>query len=149
MKRGSRKSPLQLQREHKTPDQVQKEFLITQKRAFIKDKFYPALEAATVSADEASQLLSAIVALIMEEAMEKLRTTEMEEIRGRLVAKLCSDDQRILQIEKLVDSFKGMTLFEARGHCESMKAVISQMTIDEMRNRTLTSLNVQWDRYLS
>lgn len=147
IRKGARKSPIQ--RTPKTKEELERELRLNKNRAFVKDIFYPALEEATISVDEASMLLQALISLIMEEAMETLKNTEMSQISGRLVSKLTSDNERVLAIEKLVNAFKGQTLFEARGNIEGMNAVISQMKIDEMQNRTLSSMNVNWDKYLS
>lgn len=138
----SKKSPL-------TKEQVERDFKRAQARKLIKEKFYPALVEATISVDEAQMLLQAAVGLIMEEAMEALRTTKMSMIRNRLVKKLAPNDERLLQIEKLMDIFNEQSLFEARGHLESMKAVIEQMKIDEMMKRKLDTLTPDWDRYLN
>ncbi len=142
MKQGSKKSPV-------TKDQLLREQEMAHKRAFIKEKLFPALVSATVSVDEASMLLQAMVALIMEEAMETLRVKRMKEIQNRIVKKLTSNDERLLQIEHLVGLFENYTLFDARGHLEGVKAVIEQMKIDEMQSRKLDTLKVDWDRYLN
>lgn len=137
-----KKSPL-------TKEEVKRDFKRAQDRKLIKEQFYPALVEATVSVDEAQMLLQAAVSLIMEEAMEKLRTTLVADIRNRLVKKLAPNDERLLQIEKLIDIFHDHTLFEARGHFESMKAVIEQMKMDEMQKRKLDTLIPDWERYLN
>lgn len=129
-------------------EEVERDYKRAQARKLIKEEFYPALVDATISVDEAQMLLQAAVALIMEEAMEKLRTTLVADIRNRLVKKLAPNDERLLQIEKLVDIFHDHTLFEARGHFESMRAVIQQMQLDEMQKRKLDTLIPDWDRYL-
>lgn len=140
--KGTKKSPI-------SKEQLEREMKLAQSRKLIKEQFYPALQEATISVDEATQLLNAAISLIMEEAMETLRTRRMSEIRDRIVNKLCPNDERLLQIEKLMEIFDMQTLFEARGHLESMKAVISQMQIDEMRNRKLDTFTPDWGRYLN
>ena len=141
MQKGSKKSPV-------TKESLANEMRLNQSRALIKDKFYPALQEATESVDEAQMLMQAAVSLIMEEAMETLRTTKIKDIRSRLVSKLAPNDERLLQIEKLIDVFKDSSLFETRGHFESMRAVINQMQQDEMRSRKLDTFIPNWDRYL-
>lgn len=136
------KSPL-------TKEEVQRDYKRAQDRKLIKERFYPALVDATISVDEAQMLLQAANSLIMEEAMEILRIKKMDEIKNRVVRKLCPDDTRLLKIENLISVFDGMSLFEVRGHFESMGAVLRQMTTDEMRNRPLSSMNPAWERYLS
>lgn len=142
MRRGSKKSPV-------TKEQLEQQQRNNEKREFIKNKLFPALVSATISVDEATFLLQALVALIMEEAMETLRSKKMDEIKGRIVKKLCPNDERLLQIEHLVGLFDDLTLFDARGHVEGIKAVIEQMKIDEMQSRKLDTLKVNWERYLT
>lgn len=136
------KSPL-------TKEEVERDFKRAQARKLIKEKFYPALVEATISVDEAQMLLQAATGLIMEEAMEKLRSTLVADIRNRLVKKLAPDGNRQVKIEALIDIFHDHTLFEARGHFESMRAVIDQMKTDEMQRRKLDTLTPDWDRYLN
>jgi len=142
-----KKSPLKAAPRSK--EEIAREMKLKADRQLIKEEFFPALKEATISIDEASQLLSATVAVIMEEAMAVLKEKTIKQIKGKLVKKLCPDDERLLQIEKLISIFDGKTLFDARGHFEAMKAVISQMMNDEMRNRKLDSLKEDWGRYLN
>ncbi len=142
MKKGTKKSPV-------TKEQLFQQQENAYKRAFIRQDFYPALVNATVSVDEAGQLLQATISLIMEEAMETLRSKQMHEIRNRIVKKLCPDNERLLAIEELVSLFDKQTLFDARSNLEGMKAVLEQMKIDEMTKRGLDTLKVDWDRYLT
>jgi hypothetical protein len=136
-------------RVNKTEAEILKDMEMARKRTFIKESFYPALEKATVSVDEAAMLMQAVVALIMEEAMQTLRDKKMGAIKERLIKKLCPQDERLGAITTLVEQFDTQTLFEARGHFESMKQVIEQMKMDEMQNRPLSSLQANWDRYLN
>lgn len=129
-------------------EDIKRDYKRAQDRKLIKEQFYPALVEATISVDEAQMFLQAAASLIMEEAMEKLRTTNVSEIRSRLVRKLAPSDERLLQVERLIDIFYDHTLFEARGHFESMRAVIEQMKTDEMQKRKLDTMIPDWDRYL-
>lgn len=142
MKKGSKKSPV-------TKEELLRQQKLTQQRKFIIEQFFPALKEATVSIDEATQLLNATTSLIMEEAMEVLRTKKMAEVRNRIVKKLCPNDERLLAIEHLIDLFEKQTLFEVRLNIEGLKAAIEQMKIDEMRSRKLDTLKEDWDRYLN
>ena len=146
MKKGSKKSPVKAI--PRTKEEIRRDFERAQNRKLIIERFFPALEEATISVDEASALLQACTALIMAEAMNTLKAMKVKDIRSALVNGLAPNDERLLQIEKLIEIFEDMTLFEARGHFESMKAVIQQMQMDEMRNRKLGSLTQNWDRYL-
>lgn len=142
MKKGSKKSPV-------SKEELERNIKREQNRRLIKEKFYPALVEATESVDEATMLLQAAVAVLMEEAMEALRNTRVIEIRNRILKKLAPNDERILQLEKLVDIFRDQSLYEARGHFESMRAVIDQMKMEEFQGRKLDSLTPKWDKYLS
>lgn len=142
MKKGTKKSPV-------TKDQLIRDQELRRKRAIIVDKFFPALVEATISIDEAKMLLQAATSLIMEEVMQTMRERKFKEIKGRLVKKLCSNDERLLQIEKLLDIFDNETLFVSRELIEGMKAAIEQMTLDEMMNRKLDTLKPDWNRMLN
>ncbi len=142
-----KKSPIKIV--PRTADQIQRDNEIARKRKFIIDKFFPALKEATISVDESTMLLQATVALVMEEAMETLRTKKVKDIKNRLIKRLAPNDERLLQIERLIGLFDDLTLFETRGHFESMKAVIEQMKIDEMQARKLDSFTIDWDRMLT
>lgn len=142
VKKGTKKSPI-------TKEQLLQQQEANYRKEFIKNKFYPALVAATVSVDEASMLLGAMTSLVMEEAMETLRSTKMSEIRSRITKKLTGDNDRVVVVENLVALFDKQTLFDARSNFEGMKAVIEQMKIDDMQNRKLDTLKVDWDRYLT
>ncbi len=146
MKKGSKKSPIQ--HTPKTKEELEREMKLEAGRKLIIERFFPALKEATVSVDEATMLLGAACSLIMEEAMEALKTTKMDAVRNRIVKKLCPNDERLIQIENLIKIFDNQSLFEARGHFESMKACIEQMKMDEMRSRKLDTLKEDWDRYL-
>lgn len=135
------KSPL-------TKEQVAQDYKRAQARKLIKERFYPALVEATISVDEAGMLLQAATSLIMEEAMEKLRSTPMKDIKSRMVKKLAPNDERVLQIEKLLEVFDNHTLFDARWHFESMRAVLEQMKTDEFQKRKLDTMTPDWERYL-
>lgn len=142
MKKGTKKSPV-------TKEQLIRDQELRRKRAIIVDKFFPALVEATISIDEAKMLLQAATSLIMEEVMQTMRERKFREIKGRLVKKLCSNDERLLQIEKLLDIFDNETLFVSRELIEGMKAAIEQMTLDEMMNRKLDTLKPDWNRMLN
>ncbi len=141
-KKGSKRSPI-------SKDALIKENENREKRDFIINHFFPALRDATISVDEAGFLLGGIVSLIMEEAMEALKTTRMRDVRQRIIEKLCPNDERVLSIGHLVTLFDGQTLFEARGNIEGMKQVVEQIKMDEMRSKKLADVKVDWQRYLT
>lgn len=135
-------------RAHKSEDEILAEMERARKRTFIRETFYPALVNATVSVDEAGMLLQAVVSLIMEDAMHTLRTKKISEIETWLIEKLSDEDDTKFRVSELLKGFENMTLFEARGHFESMKSIIEQMKIDEMRGRKLDTMTPDWEKYL-
>lgn len=137
-----------MSRQNKTEKDLLKEMKRGEDIRFIKDKFYPAVVNATVSVDEAGMLLQAMSALVMEEAMETLNKTKVKDVKNRMVKKLAPNDERLLQIEALVNLFDEKTLFDARGHCEGLKAVIEQMKIEHFQATKLSDLTPDWGRYL-
>ncbi len=141
-KKGSKRSPL-------SKDELWRQQENKEKRQFIIEHFFPALRDTTKSVDEAAFLLQGVVSLIMEEAMEALKSTRMREIRQRLIEKLCPEGERLLSIEHLITLFDSQTLFEARGNIEGMKAVIEQVKIDEMQKKPLADVEMNWERYLN
>ncbi len=141
-KKGSKRSPI-------SKDALWKEQENKERRQFIIEQFFPALKDATISVDEAGFLLQGIVSLIMEEAMETLKSTRMRDIRSRIVKKLCPNDERLLSIGLLVELFDSQTLFEARGNFEGMRAILEQVKLDEMRAKKLGDIKMEWERYLT
>lgn len=146
MRKGSKKSPLQ----RRTKEELEREMKMEAKRRLIKEQFYPSLKDTNYSVEETGMLLGAISSLIMAEAMEALHVIKMEEIQKKVVKKLTQEQEGkgSVELEKLMDVFKGHSLFEVRGHIESMKQVIEQMKIEEFQGRKLDSLVPLWEKYL-
>lgn len=142
MRKGAKKSPL-------TKEQLQRQMENERKGKIIVNQFFPALIDATISIDEAKMFLSAATSLIMEEVMQAMRERKFSEIRKRLVKKLCPDDERVIQVEKLLTIFDDETLFVSREIIEGMKAAIEQMIIGELQTRKLDTLKPDWKKYLT
>lgn len=132
-----------------TEEQIARNMEIARKRNIIVEKFYPALCEATVSVDEAKMLTQAAASLIMEEVLQTMKERTFDEIYARLVKKLTSEGERVLEIEALFDTLKGENLFVAREIIEGMTRAIDQMTMDEMRERPLNSLKADWPKMLN
>lgn len=147
MRKGTKKSPIQ--KVPRTKEQIARDVKISEDRRLIVEKVFPALKETTVSVDEATQLLSAMTALVMEEAMNTLRDKLVYSVKDKMLKKLCPDGERQTAIDDLLSLFDQQTLFEARGHFEALKSVIEQMKMDEMRNRKLDTLKEDWPRYLN
>ncbi len=142
MKKGAKKSPV-------TKEELFRQQENKYKKDFIREKFYPALVGATKSVDEAGHLLQAMTSLVMEEAMETLRSKKMNEVRERIIKKLCPDNERLVEIRNVVSLFDKQTLFDARSVFEGVKSMLEQMKIDEMSSRSLSTMKVDWERYFS
>jgi hypothetical protein len=148
MKQGSKKSPIQVPR---SKEELEREIKINNKRRLIKEDFYPSLKDLGYSVEETGLLLGAISSLIMAEAMETLNVIKGKQIANKFAKKLtdAQEGQGLLGIEKLLNLFKDLSLFEIRGHVEAMKQVIEQMKLDEFQAKKLSDMNPNWDKYLS
>lgn len=147
MKRGSKKSPIQ--NTPRTKEQIERDMEVARKRKIVVEQFYPALLEATISIDEAKMLNQSIAALLMEEVLHTMRERKFDEIYNRLVKKLCPNDDRLLQIEKLLNTVRNENLFVAREIIEGMNRAIEQMIYDELKSRKLDTLKADWERYLN
>lgn len=141
-----KKSPIQ---HPKSKEELELEIKREESKRFIKEKFYPAVAAATVSVDEATSLLQAAGELIMGEAMQVMKTMKIKDVRNILVRKLAPNDERLLEIEALIGLFDEKTLFDARVSLQNMQSVVEQMKIDAMRKAKLSEMTPDWDRYLN
>lgn len=128
-----------------TKEQIAAQMKVNGQQDLIEKVVFPAVVNATTSIDEAKMLLRAISASIMEESMKVLRETKMADIREGLVKKL-TEEGRVEEIDALLKSLDDQTLFDSRMLIEGLSSAIEQMIIDEMRGRTLRSLEVDWKR---
>lgn len=138
---------------HRTSEQIvadmEREAERRRKRDLIVDQFYPALEKASISIDEAKALLSAFGALVMEEAMKTLKEKKIADVKESMLSVLCADGTRKAEVGALLDVFGAETLYSTRNFIEGMNASITQATTDEQRDRTLDTLKMNWDKYLT
>lgn len=138
---------------NKTKEQLVKEAenkkIVEHKKDIIVNKFYPALVGATISVEEAKSLIQAMGSLIMEEGLKAMRLRKFDEVAPSIFKVLCADSQREQEIEKLLSTLYGETLFVAREIVEGMTGVIGVATATEMKGRTLDTLKVDWDSYLN
>ena len=114
-------------------------------RTLAKDKFYPALVAATVSVDEAKMLLQSISSIIMEDALKVLRERKVSDVKERLIKTLCPNGDREKEITALIEVLNSETLFDTKAQVEGMTNVIDYMIRTEMQGRTLNSFTPDWD----
>lgn len=130
-------------------EQIAQQLDAVRKKGIVRDKFYPALTAATVSVDEAKMLIHSISTLIMEEAMMTLREKKMSEIEAKLLKRLCPDGDQEKEVKELLAVFSGESLFTTRELTEGMSQAIEYMIQTDMRNRTLNSFEPNWDLMLT
>ncbi len=122
---------------------------IARKRVIIVDKFYPALIKATISVDEAKSLINAMSTLLMENVLQTMKERKIDEISESMIKILCTDGQRLPEIKELISTLSGENLFVSREIIEGMTKAINAMEMDEMRERNLSTLKTNWDKYLN
>ena len=132
-------------RVERTKEQIAAQLKTNNQQDLIEKAVFPAVVAATTSIDEAKMLLRAISTSIMEKSMEVLRETKMADVRKELVKKL-TEEGREEEVDALLAALDDQTLLDSRMLVEGLSSAIEQMIIDEMRNRTLNSLEVDWKR---
>lgn len=130
------------------PEQIARMMDVKRQQALTREKLYPALVDATVSIDESKMLLQAINSLIMEESLQVLREKKVQEIKDKLVKKLCEED-REKEITALLETISGETLFTAKSLIEGLTAAIDYTLRAESMNRTLNSLEPDWDTMMT
>lgn len=135
-------------RVEKTKEQIAHEFEVRRQQELIEKQSYPATVAATTSVDEAKMLLRAISTSIMESSMEVLRETKMKDVRAKILKMLTADGVREKEVDALLATFDEETLLDSRKLVEGLSAVIEQMILDEMKERTLNSFEINWDRMM-
>jgi len=121
---------------------------VKRKQGIITEQFYPALIKATISVEEAKMLIQALGSLIMEEVLKTMKERKFSEIKDILIEKLTKEGRKE-EIVALLDTLKEENLFTARELIEGMSNAIQQMIIDEMQNRKLDSMKIDWNRYLN
>lgn len=138
---------------HPTKEQlvedVKRKQEVSRKKDILINKFYPALEEATVSIDEAKMLISAISSLMMEEVLSTMKILKFSAVIDNLHTKLCADGQRSEEVKKLLTTLEGENLYVAREILEGVTRSIETMITAEMRDRKLFSLKTNWDLHLN
>jgi hypothetical protein len=119
------------------------------KRQIIVDTFYPSLVNATISVNEAKDLISAMANLLMEDTLNTMKERKFADIAPRLHKVLCEDGERQDEIKALLDTLKDENLFVAREIIEGMTRAIDVMVSDELKGRKLDTLKADWDKYLN
>ena len=131
---------------NKTKEQIEKEMETLQKvrvyRAFVKDEFYPALQSASNSLDDAKFLLTGLANMVFQEFLTLMKQSKFADLH--LEAKLDPKNNHYEDHKKLLSLFKEKNVFESRELIEGMKGEIDAMITNEMKDRKLDSLKTMW-----
>lgn len=137
------------QKHIQSPEEIAKVLDTNRKKLVVKEKLFPALVGATVSIDEAKMLLQSLSGLIMEDSLIILKEKKIEAILDRLVKKLCPDGEREKEVRELLVTLSAETLYDAKVLVEGLSNSIEYMLQSELKDRTLNSLEPDWDKILT
>ncbi len=109
---------------------------------FIKAEFWPALCDASTSIEDATILVSGFNTQIMQEFLARMKEVKIAELN--LDTKLDTTSAKYEENKKLVALFQDMNVFEAKELIEGMQHEIETFKVDEMRSRSLDTLETKW-----
>lgn len=109
---------------------------------FIKEKFWPALNDATDSIEDAQMFLQGFNAALMQSFLAAMKEKKFGEYS--LVDKLDPKHEKIEAQKKLVALFDEYTVFDAKGLIEGMTNEINTFIQDEKKKRPLATLHPTW-----
>ena len=113
-----------------------------EKMKFTREKFYPALCAATTSIDDASMLLSGWNTTIMQEFLTLMKEKTLKDLN--LESKMDSNNEKHEEHKYLVSLFADMSVFDSKDLIEGMRNEIELFKTEEMKKRSLSSLETRW-----
>jgi len=111
-------------------------------RAFVKEKFYPALISATTSIEDAKFLLGGFSNMMMESFLAKMKETKFIELK--LHEKLDKANPNYKQFVELLALFSDETIFSSRELVEGMKNEVQMFIDNEMKERKLETLKTNF-----
>lgn len=133
------KSPL-------TKEQVINQFktneALKNKLSFIKEKFWPALCAASNNIEDAQQLLSGFNTQVMQEFLADMKDKKMDDLK--LAEKLDKTSPKYQENLDMLSLFEGMNVFEAKDYIEGMRSEIGLFLREENESRPLSELKTKW-----
>ncbi len=112
------------------------------KMAFVKEKFWPALIAATTSIDDAVILLSGFNNIIMQEFLGLMKQKTVFDLD--LISKLDPKADKVEENKALLSLFLEYSVFEAKEIIEGMRSEINLFLLEEQKARTLDTLKTKW-----
>ncbi len=111
-------------------------------RAFVKDKFYPALINASTSIDDAKYLLTSFSNQVMEKFLAQMK--EKKFIDLKLHEKLDKESANYKQFVDILALFADENVYDTRELIEGMKGEIDMLITNELKGRKLETLKTNW-----
>lgn len=112
------------------------------KMKFIKERFWPALCAASLNIEDASTLLYGFNANLMESFLGFMKEKKVSDLG--LDGKLDKESPKYAENQALFDLFLDQSVFEAKEYIEGMRQELETFKRDEMQSRPLSSLKAKW-----
>ena len=113
-----------------------------QRIKFVKEKFWPALCAASMNIEDACMLLSGFNDIIMQEFLGLMKEKKLRELK--LESKLDAKSPKAKENQELLELFQDCDIFEAKQYIEGMRNEIETFKRDEFQDRPLSSLKTKW-----
>lgn len=142
MKRGSKKSPIQPRTKEQILAEMTKNADFQQRMRFVKDKFWPALCAASQNIEDATMLLTGFNNIIMETFLGQMKEKKLSDLN--LKEKLDKASPKYAENIKLLELFEGFDVFRAKELIEGMKGEVQIFVNDELKDRPLSTLKTKW-----
>lgn len=111
-------------------------------RAFVKDKFFPALIKNDESIDDTKFFLSSMSNLIMTEFLTWMREKKFSELH--LEEKLDPASPQYENYKAIVELFKDETIFNTKEIIDGMKGEIQMIADKELKSRKLDTLKTEF-----
>lgn len=111
-------------------------------RAFVKEKFYPALIKSSTSIEDAKFLLGGFANMIMEQFLQMMKEKKFIELK--LHEKLDKANPNYKEFVELLGLFSDETVFTARELVEGMKNEVQMFIDNEMKQRKLDTLKTNF-----
>lgn len=112
-----------------------------QRMKFTKEEFFPALIKASKNVDDAKMWLASINTVLMEKFLGEMKKKTFKELD--LVNSL-DDNDETQGWKDVLSLFDNMSVFEAKDLIEGMRGEIDLFISQEMKSRTLDTLQVKW-----
>lgn len=133
-------------RHNKTKEQIiddmKKRELFKEKMDFTKNKFYPALCAASRNIDDAKQLVSSLNSMMMDKFLGFMKEKKFSDLD--LHTLLDPKEEKYQEYIALLALFSDMSVFDAKYFIEGMRNEIDFFLREEQIERPLSSLKPKW-----